>query len=377
MSRLLALSGEFVATKDSCFHITAYDPTSGLYIGMGHATPGKEKLVGVTPSACFGVDMKEEGQDGGYTPLFLARHRNLGPIVLQNSWGVCGLVRWPLNAAVCETATPQKGKAWIITNVANWNHLRERGLLDDLEDAYTGDVSPQGRRYINTVKLGEQIAATIKSRREAPCRTASIPIEITDLRDKSGLGFSFTLKGVPGLSGAPIIQGGKLVGAVYGHSLGHGVARNIEAMANGLIGEVERTMAGGINARQKPGTGMRGGGKRITRTTSARLWKAKVFRGQVCDHIQKAKSAHAMYESLEREAPRIASLEAQVSRYEAGNISAGILYQGHQVTYEGALKRIWAYYETRRRLILHSYVYGGHITERQYRRIIRGQPHAL
>lgn len=379
MSLFLAISGQFVSTPNGYFHITAFDPKTGLYIGMGHAPKSNpEKLVGVTPDSCFGVDMKEEGQDGGYTPLFLMRHRNLGPIVLQNSWGVCGLARLPLNAAVCETAAPQIGKAWIITNVADWSHLQERGLLDDLEDAYTGGVSPQGRHYINTVKLGEQIAATINSRREVPCRTASIPIEITDLRDKSGVGFSFTVKGRLGLSGAPIIQGGKLVGAVYGHSQGHGAARNIEAMANGLIGEVERTMAGcGSNAHPKPGTGMRGGGKRINRTTSARSWKAKVFLGQVGDHISKAKSAHAMYESMEREAPRIASLEAQVSRYEAGNISAGILYQGHQITYEGALKRIWAYYDTRRRLILHSYVYGGHITERQYRRIIRSQPHAL
>lgn len=376
MSLFLAISGQFVSTHNGYFHITAFDPKTGLYIGMGHAPKSNpEKLVGVTPDSCFGVDMKEEGQEGGYTPLFLMRHRNLGPIVLQNSFGVCGLARLPLNAAVCETASPQIGTAWIITDVADWSHLQERGLLDDLEDAYTGNVSPRGRHYINTVKLGEQIAATIKSRREVPCRTASIPIEITDLVDKSGVGFSFSLKGRLGLSGAPIIQGGKLVGAVYGHSQGHGVARNIKAMANGLIGEVERTMAGfGRNSNQKPGTGMRGGGKRINRTTSARSWKTKVFLGQVGDHISKSKSAHAMYESMEREAPRIASLEAQVIRYEAGNISAGILYQGHQITYEGALKRIWAYHQAMRNLAAKSYVHAGVITEGQYREIVGWSP---
>lgn len=95
-----------------------------------------------------------------------------------------------------------------------------------------------------------------------------------------------------------------------------------------------------------------------------------MHRGQLGDFVGRIHSARIMYQALDKESPEIAVLEAQVRRYEAGDISQGILYQRHKVTYDEALKRIWAYYQSCLRLAAHSYVYAGVITERQYREIV-------
>lgn len=257
-----------------------------------------------------------------------------------------------MRSGVCETGMARIGQAWIVTDILDLLSVAESGFSMSINDLLM-DVPIQ--------------------------RTTAIPIQITALRHRSGIGFSFSENAtMPGLSGAPIIQDGRIVGAVYGD----GVGRDIAQMVANLLGNEVLDMGRGTRGSNKSnhhggqGTGWNGGGaqgsgRRVARSASSGIWKNGVHRCQYGNFVGKIQSAHAMYRALNREAPRIASLEAQVRRYEAGSISQGILYQGHKVTYDEALKRIWAYHQARLRLAVHSYVYAGVITEGQYREIVR------
>lgn len=381
MSRLLALSGEFVATKCGYFHITAYDPASGLYIGLGHGLPSKEKLVGDTPQSCLGCKMP--GYDKGFVPLSVDRHPLLGPVVLQNRFGICGVMRGRLRSGVCETGQAQLGQAWIVTDVLDLLTLAE-SLPIGLDGAVVWYKGQNCERLpmIDTALLADIIEDNALICGMKAKRTAAIPIQVTALRHKSGLGFAFSADNtMAGSSGSPIIQDGRIIGAVYGD----GVARNIDQMVANLLWSEALDMGRGTNGSNKGnnrgghGTGWNGGGgqgsgKRVTRSTQAGTWKRRVYNQQHGNLAGKVRAAHTMYQSLDREGPKIAALEVQVHRYETGNISQGILYQGHKVTYVDALKRIWAYHQAMRNLAAKSYVHAGVITEGQYREIVGWSP---
>lgn len=327
MSRLFAPSGEVVGAGHQVFTITAYDPASGLYIGLAH-TPGHgEILVGHTPEAILATEAITADK------LFSVTHEPLpmvGPILRQNSYGVCGQMRRQLQLCVVETAKAVKGPACIITNVCPPHELPIQYWL----------AAP---RHIGTRK------------------TSAIPIDITDLSGR-GLGFCFTGTSIlQGLSGSPIIQNGHLVGAVYGCPTNDpttGIGRNIDDMANGLLGtEVRQVPKGGKHAGRAGNTERH---FRAYRNRQGYTWMGRV------------QNAQRLYQALVNQAPAMAGLEAQIRRYEAGHISQGILYRNQKRSYQEALQLLWDYQTAKMQLALRSWLMAGSITKEQYRSILEG-----
>lgn len=342
MSRLLALSGEVVGIGDTAFTLTAYDPASGLYIGLAHAPGNGKNFVGCTPEALFATEAATTDQ---LSYVIRKPQPLLGPILQQNSYGVCGQMRRQLQLGVVETARAVKGPACIITNARPRRELIAQGWLS------------VPHRILEAMQTGL-------------FKTSAIPIEITDL---SGGGLGFYYAGKPalhGLSGSPIIQNGHLVGAVYGHLTNDpttGIGRNIEPMMNSLLGtEVRRVAIGG---KQK---GFGRSGKHASRKGQAERHFRSFRNRQGYTWLGRAQNAQVLYQSLVNQAPEMARLEAQIRRYEAGRISQGIFYHNQKRSYHEALQLLWNYQTVKMQMVIRSWLMAGAITKEQYHAILRG-----
>lgn len=115
MSRLLALSGETVVVKgrdgkETLFTVTAFDPTAGRYIGMGHEST--TDLLDKVPSPVLTTHL--DGTDGlCVLPVATADpgpHPLLGPIIAHNGFGVCGRLIRPSRQGLMWTAKARVGQ---------------------------------------------------------------------------------------------------------------------------------------------------------------------------------------------------------------------------------------------------------------------------
>ncbi len=319
MSRLLAVSGDVVYFQSgdgrhNAFTLTAFDPATGCYIGLAHGTANK--VVGCTPMRMHGIIPTD------YAPLQTSGWEDwplLGPILRQGPCGVCGQLMGQIDLPVVEIARAEPGPACIITAARPYEDLcrdRRRGCAGRIIEA--------------------------------------IPIEITTVGSD---GYSddeihFTAEHRPstGMSGSPILQHGRLVGAVQGYRDNVEIGRHIETMIQGLL-EVERVP-------KRKGLARNRSVKAYPNTQNASVCRS--LRGKV------------YYQALVNKAPEMTILEAQVRQYEAGRLPQGILYGSHKCTYQEALRLLWQYQTARWKMAVKSWYLGGLITKEQYHAILRG-----
>lgn len=321
MSRLLALSGETVRVQDRNrrsygFTITAFDPAAGLYLGLAHASA--DVKVGDLPiptkarEPTFGEGLIFYW--GSNVPIY--PHPLLGSIIFCNDYGVCGRLKRAPKQGLLWTAKAQKGPAYIITNVCV--------DIQDLDSETTPAIA--------------------------------VPIEITALENK-GCGnwgkpsFTFTGPRFKGMSGSPIIQDGRIVGALRGvNADGTGVGLHIDQMLDGLY-------KGVVQVKRK--VKIKGKHKRLHDTSvkgAAELesqWGREFRFGSNYKH--RAKRGYLYAQALNKVAPRYQALQTQVAAYETGHISEGRLFEKQRRTYLESLKLLWDYELTRWRLALKSW----------------------
>lgn len=314
MSRLLALSGETVRVQDrdrrSCgFTITAFDPAAGLYLGLAHASAdvkaGDLPIPTKAREPAFGEGLIFYW--GSNAPIY--PHPLLGSIIFCNDYGVCGRLKRAPKQGLLWTAEAQKGPAYIITNVC--------------------------------VNIQDLISETIPA--------VAVPIEITALENK-GCGnwgkpsFTFTGPRFKGMSGSPIIQDGRIVGALRGANAdGTGVGLHIDQMLNGLykgVLQVQKNTKKSAKRRKGKFKNLHDLRVRGTAEKSAALEKQSLA---VASQIRRAQGNLCYLKAMEKELPRHRALVKQVIDYEAGRISEGVLREKQKRSYLEALKFLWSY----------------------------------
>ena len=178
-----------VTVKDSALGIgtvTYIDPETGAFGGLGHgiADSGTGELIpivsgDVTDVTLGGVTRGEVGKPGELCGAL--RHNDKGDVKINHSSGVFG----SLDASEC-VGTP-------------------------IPIAYRSEVREGDAELLCTVRQGKTLSYTVKIRDVDPSSTTSKSF-IVEVTDPALIALTGGI--VRGMSGSPIIQNGKLVGAV-------------------------------------------------------------------------------------------------------------------------------------------------------------------
>ena len=189
MRRMMVPLGLFVAAcrhsrrpsrgNVQCFTLTAYDPVMGQYIAMGHSSP--VKLEGQSLYHADGEIPTEGDEVVNVVPAF---GEMVGIVTRQAPIGVSGPFYGQAGAAML-TYAPKVGKARLMT-----------------------DLLPRGGMDVEIISVSAGGAFSFKAEAGKRC--------------------------VKGMSGSPIVQGGCLVGVLWGQSKQY-EGRAVEAMADRLL----------------------------------------------------------------------------------------------------------------------------------------------
>lgn len=171
--------------------LTFYIPGSGRFGALGHVISDVdtgEAIEGeglIVHAAVTSIDRGESGQPGEKRGLFVDEHRIVGKILENNAFGVFGVMTDP----------PDHG--WVQKPIP----VAEPG------EVHTGPAQ------ILTVVTGQKVeafdAVIVKASRQSSADVKGLVIRVTDpalLKKTGGI--------VQGMSGSPILQDGKLAGAV-------------------------------------------------------------------------------------------------------------------------------------------------------------------
>lgn len=313
--------------------ITAVDPATGYFFAMGH--DAGRNLVGRYGYPTLPPPELRSCYDACPAILRLRVPQPCplcGPILAQNSYGIIG--RFPAAysyAAARPTATPADGEAVLLTGRQN----RGAGV-----DWIRGRIvrPRKGGKYNTTCFMADGVL-------------------------------------LKGMSGSPILQGGAIVGVLWGvpseepkNKSRVGFIKPIDSVVNGLLREVKDV---GVGQSKKHGAGQGGSGRTVARKGQAKKQgeRAAEVRTFWARH-ERAHTGAIFYRQLIRDGEKIAELERQVRLYEHGRAGEGILLGGRRLSYKEALTTIWRYYTTRARMALYSNVAAGLLTAGEYRGII-------
>jgi stage IV sporulation protein B len=172
--------------------LTFYAPEQGMFGALGHVITDMDTRTAIVPrggevvhSSVSSISKSQNGEPGEKRAHFFKEHHVLGTIQKNTQFGIFGSM----------TSTPEHG-----------------AITEGIPVAFAEDVQ-EGPAEILTVVNGQKverykIEVVHAAKQESPA-TKGIIIRITDPRllDKTG-GI------VQGMSGSPIIQNGKLIGAV-------------------------------------------------------------------------------------------------------------------------------------------------------------------
>ena len=198
--------------------LTFYDPADGSFGALGHAITDIDtgvlmpvgegelyanRVVDVTPS--------RDGAPGELTGDFMEDRATLGSVTVNSEYGIFGTSDEPIQGALYPEGLPVAGRSQVHTGAAS--------LLTTLDGGGVREYKCEIVRLSDTAKAGAR----------------AMVIRITDdaLLEKAG-GI------VQGMSGSPLIQDGRLIGAVThvmvnDPTMGYGIF--IESMLGEIDGE--------------------------------------------------------------------------------------------------------------------------------------------
>jgi len=172
--------------------LTFYDPDTGFFGALGHAITDVDTGIvlpvgygGIYQSSVVDVNKGKRGEPGELLGQFFDADTQIGEIEKNTDFGVFGTTDLPLENALYPAGLPIGTRADI--------HIGEAEILTTLVD---GEIHAYDCEIL---KLNDQDTAN----------TRSMVLQITDpelLESTGGI--------VQGMSGSPIIQDGRIVGAV-------------------------------------------------------------------------------------------------------------------------------------------------------------------
>lgn len=281
------------------YTLTAFDPAHRLYIGLGCDLGDKTVNEGLKSSTQYQVYGCTENRE--FCPA-MATEAPWTPPLVVNSAGVCGYGRFYGSAML--TGEAEMGEAFLLTSF----------------------------RSDNSDLTKEDFAGSRRLREE---RTL-IPVTVT----RVGGGY-FTVRlpdgvtVVNGMSGTPVLQHNRLVGAIRGRTTDGAACVDIRQMYQFLVGIKGQALTQSVPKR--------------ARIQLARI--AYALRENVLPK-EADRSLRRQFQALEREHQRVADLETAVGRYERDGTP--IPWRGRRVSYQEAQETLWDYWVRQAVLALHS-----------------------